>query len=127
MDSIDLRSDTVTQPTPAMREAMAKAVVGNDVYGEDPTINELQRYAADLLGKEAALYLPTATMSNIAATLTHCARGEELIVSKKAHIFLYEQGGASQLGGVSMYPLDIQFDGTMPVRDIEAAIRPDDP
>ncbi len=127
MKTIDLRSDTVTYPTPAMREAMANAAVGDDVYGEDPTVNELQRYAADLLGKEAALYLPTATMSNVAATLTHCRRGEELIVSKKAHIFLFEQGGASQLGGVSMYPLDIQFDGTMPLADIEAAIRADDP
>src|SRR5258708_37639344 len=99
MDTIDLRSDTVSQPTPAMREAMANAKVGDDVYGEDPTINELQEYAADLLGKEAALYMPTATMSNVSATLTHCQRGEGLIVSKKAHIFLFEQGGASQLSG----------------------------
>ena len=127
MDTIDLRSDTVTQPTPAMREAMANAKVGDDVYGEDPTINELQEYAADLLGKEAALYLPTATMSNVAATLTHCRRGDELIVSKKAHIFLFEQGGASQLGGISMYPLDLQFDGTMRLQDIEEAVRADDP
>ncbi len=127
MDTIDLRSDTVTHPTPAMREAMANAPVGDDVYGEDPTVNELQTYAADLLGKEAALYLPTATMSNVASALTHCQRGAEMIVGKKAHMFLYEQGGAAQLGGISMYPLGVQFDGTLKLDEIEAAIRADDP
>src|SRR5436190_68595 len=105
MNTIDLRSDTVTHPTPAMRQVMANAPVGDDVYGEDPTINELQAYAADLLGKEAALYMPTATMCNVTAAITHCKRGDEIIVSKKAHMFVYEQGGAAQLGGVSMYPL----------------------
>jgi threonine aldolase len=106
MDTIDLRSDTVTHPTPAMREAMFNAKVGDDVYDEDPTIHEIQDYAADLLGKEAALYLPTATMSNIAAALTHCARGDELIVSRKAHMFLYEQGGGAprRRGYVSARP-----------------------
>ncbi len=127
MQTIDLRSDTVTHPTPAMREAMANARVGDDVYGEDPTVNELQDYAANLLGKEAALYLPTATMSNLTAALTHCQRGDEMIVSKKAHMFLYEQGGASQLGGVSVYPLDIQADGTMRLNEIRDSIRADDP
>ncbi len=127
MDTIDLRSDTVSHPTPAMREAMANARVGDDVYGDDPTVNEIQAYAADLLGKEAALYMPTATMSNTCAALTHCRRGDEMIVSKKAHMFLYEQGGASQLGGISMYPIDIRFDGTMPLDEIEHAIRADDP
>ncbi len=127
MDTIDLRSDTVTHPTPAMREAMFNAKVGDDVYDEDPTIHELQDYAADLLGKEAALYLPTATMSNVAAALTHCARGDELIVSKKAHMFLYEQGGGAHLGGVAMYPLDLQFDGTLRLDEIEHAVRGDDP
>src|SRR5512143_1467395 len=127
MDTIDLRSDTVTHPTPAMRQAMANARVGDDVYGEDPTVIELQEYAADLLGKEAALYMPTATMCNVAAALTHCVRGNEMIVSKKAHMFVYEQGGASQLGGVSMYPLDLPFDGMMRLDEIEDAIRGDDP
>ncbi len=127
MDTIDLRSDTVTHPTPAMRQAMANARVGDDVYGEDPTVIELQEYAADLLGKEAALYMPTATMCNVASALTHCRRGDELIVSKKAHMFLYEQGGPAQLGGISMYPLDVQFDGTMKLEEIESAVRGDDP
>jgi threonine aldolase len=127
MNTIDLRSDTVTHPTPAMREAMANALVGDDVYGDDPTVNELQAYAADLLGKEAALYMPTATMSNTAAALTHCRRGDEIILSKKAHMFVFEQSGAAQLGGISMYPLDIRFDGTMSLSEIEGAIRGDDP
>jgi len=127
MDTIDLRSDTVTHPTPAMRQAMANAPVGDDVYGEDPTINELQTYAADLLGKEAALYLPTATMSNIAAALTHCRRGDELITSKRSHMFLYEQGGGAHLGGISMYTIDPLPDGTMPLDAVERAIRDDDP
>ncbi len=127
MDTIDLRSDTVTHPTPAMREAMANARVGDDVYGEDPTVIELQEYAANLLGKEAALYMPTATMSNVTSALTHCGRGDEMIVSKKAHEFLYEQGGPSVLGGISMYPLTVGFDGTMSLEEIEGAIRGDDP
>jgi threonine aldolase len=127
MDTIDLRSDTVTHPTPAMRRAMAEARVGDDVYGEDPTIIELQEYAADLLGKEAALYMPTATMSNLAAALTHCARGDQLIVSKKAHMFMYEAGGSSVLGGISTYPLDVQYDGTLSLNEIEGAICEDDP
>src|SRR5215831_16183590 len=127
MDTIDLRSDTVTHPTQAMREAMMTAKVGDDVYGDDPTINELQAYAADLLGKEAALFMPSATMSNVASVLTHCQRGDEIILSKRAHMFLYEQGGAAQLGGVSMNTLDIHFDGTLALNEIEAAIRADDP
>ena len=106
---------------------MAEASVGDDVYGEDPTVIAIQDYAADLLGKPAALYLPTATMCNLTAALAHCARGDELIVSKKAHMFLYEAGGASVLGGISMYPLDLQFDGTLRLDDIEDAIREDDP
>lgn len=127
MDTIDLRSDTVTHPTPAMREAMAQAIVGDDVFGDDPTVHAIEQYAADLLGKEAALYMPTATMSNMCAVLTHCARGDELIVSRRAHIFLYEQGGAAQLGGVNMFPIEPKFDGTLPLDEIEAAIRADDP
>lgn len=127
METIDLRSDTVTHPTPAMRRAMAEARVGDDVYGEDPTIIELQEYAADLLGKEAALFMTSATMCNVAAALTHCARGDQLIVSKKGHMFVYEAGGASVLGGISVYPLDLQFDGTLRLDDIEDAICEDDP
>lgn len=127
MDTIDLRSDTVTHPTPAMREAMAQAIVGDDVFGDDPTVHAIEQYAADLLGKEAALYMPTATMSNMCAVLTHCARGDELIISRRAHIFLYEQGGAAQLGGVNMFPIEPKFDGTLPLDEIEAAIRADDP
>lgn len=127
MNTIDLRSDTVTHPTPAMREAMAHALVGDDVYGDDPTVNELQDYAADLLGKEAALYMPTATMTNTAAALTHCRRGDEIILSKKAHMFVFEQSGAAQLGGIGTYPLDIRFDGTMSLSEIEGAVRGDDP
>ncbi|HVO44651.1 MAG TPA: low-specificity L-threonine aldolase [Aggregatilineales bacterium] len=123
MDTIDLRSDTVTHPVPAMREAMAKAVVGDDVYGEDPTVNELQAYAADLLGKEAALFTLTATQANIIATLTHCARGDELIVGRDNHIFQWEVGGASVLGGVSMNTVPVAFDGTLSLDDIKAAIR----
>lgn len=127
MDTIDLRSDTVTHPTPAMRAAMANALVGDDVYNEDPTLHAIQDYAADLLGKEAALYLPTATMSNLTALLTHCARGEEVILSQKSHIYQYEQGGASALGGIIYHPLPVHFDGTLSLEAIAAAIRPDDP
>jgi threonine aldolase len=127
MQTIDLRSDTVSHPTPAMRQAMANAIVGDDVFGDDPTVIEIQNYAANLLGKEAALYMPTATMSNTCAVLTHCQRGDELIVSKRAHIFLYEQGAAAQFGGVNMYTLDVQFDGTMDLAEIENSIRGDDP
>jgi threonine aldolase len=127
MQTIDLRSDTVSHPTPAMRHAMANAVVGDDVFGDDPTVIEIQNYAAELLGKEAALYMPTATMSNTCAVLTHCQRGDELIVSKRAHIFLYEQGAAAQFGGVNMYTLDPRFDGTLDLGEIENAIRGDDP
>jgi threonine aldolase len=127
MDYIDLRSDTVTQPTPAMREAMARAVVGDDVYGEDPTINRLQEMAADLLGKEAGLFVPSGTMGNLAALLTHCGRGDELIVGDKAHIFLFEAGGVSALGGVHSYQVPNRPDGTLALEDILAAIRPDDP
>jgi threonine aldolase len=126
MDTIDLRSDTVTHPTSAMRAAMAAAPVGDDVYDEDPTVHALQDYAAELLEKEAALFLPTATMANLTAVLTHCARGDEIILSHKAHIFEYEQGGASALGGVSYRTLPVNFDGTLDLAAIQAAIRPDD-
>src|SRR2546421_1326829 len=100
MELIDLRSDTVTQPTPAMREAMAKAPVGDDVFGDDPTVNRLQEMAAARLGHEAALFIPSGTMGNLIALLTHCQRGQEVIMGARSHTFLNEGGGVSTLGGV---------------------------
>lgn len=126
MTFIDLRSDTVTQPTPAMREAMAQAPVGDDVYGEDPSINRLQEMAAARLGKEAALFVPSGTMGNLAAILAHCARGDEVILGNKAHTFLFEAGGISALGGVHSCQIPNQEDGTLALEDIRNAIRPDD-
>jgi threonine aldolase len=126
MHIIDLRSDTVTKPTPAMRQAMAQADVGDDVYGEDPTINLLQQKAAAMLDKEAGLFVPSGTMSNLAAILAHCTRGDEVILGTKAHTFLYEAGGISALGGVHSCQLPNLPDGTLALEDIEAAIRPDD-
>ena len=127
MKWIDLRSDTVTQPTEAMRAAMARAEVGDDVYGEDPTVNRLQAMAADMLGKEAGLFVPSGTMGNLAAILAHCGRGDEVILGNQAHTFLYEAGGISALGGVHSCQLVNQADGTLRLEDIQAAIRPDDP
>lgn len=127
MDFIDLRSDTVTRPTPEMREAMAKAEVGDDVYGDDPTVNRLQEMAAEMMGKEAGLFVPSGTMGNLAGILSHCQRGDEVILGKKNHTFLFEAGGISVLGGVHSCQLDNQPDGSLLLSDIEAAIRPDDP
>ena len=127
MDSIDLRSDTVTQPTPAMREAMATAQVGDDVFGDDPTINRLQELAASRMGKEAGLFVPSGTMGNLASILAHCTRGDEAILGDKAHTVLYEAGGISALGGVHSRQVANQPDGTLRLEDIEAAIRSDDP
>ena len=127
MDFIDLRSDTVTKPTPAMRQAMAQAEVGDDVYGEDPTVNRLQEMAAEMLGKEAGLFVTSGTMGNLAGILAHCKRGDEVILGNKAHTFLFEAGGISALGGVHSCQLPNQPDGTLLLEDIEAAIRPDDP
>ncbi len=126
MEFIDLRSDTVTKPTPAMREAMARAEVGDDVYGEDPTVNRLQELAASMLGKEAGLFVPSGTMGNLAAILAHCGRGDEVILGNKAHTFLFEAGGVSALGGVHSCQLPNQPDGSLALEDIEAAIRPGD-
>src|SRR5258707_6703447 len=106
-----------------MREAMANADVGDDVFGDDPTVNELQAYAADLLGKEDALFVTSGTQGNVVAVLTHCQRGDELIVGKQAHIFQYEVGAASVLGGISMNQVQVQPDGTLRLDDITAAIR----
>lgn len=127
MEFVDLRSDTVTQPTPEMRAAMAEAKVGDDVYGEDPTVNRLQELAAERTGKEAALFVASGTMGNLAAVLAHCGRGDEVILGNKAHTFLFEAGGISALGGVHSCQLPNQPDGSLAFGDIEAAIRPDDP
>ncbi|HDL8489879.1 TPA: low-specificity L-threonine aldolase [Yersinia enterocolitica] len=123
---IDLRSDTVTQPDAAMRQAMANAEVGDDVYGDDPTVNALEAQAARLSGKEAALFLPTGTQANLVALLTHCQRGEEYIVGQKAHNYLYEAGGAAVLGSIQPQPIDANDDGTLPLDKVLAAIKPDD-
>ncbi|WP_299025005.1 low-specificity L-threonine aldolase [uncultured Thermanaerothrix sp.] len=123
---IDLRSDTVTHPTPAMREAMARAEVGDDVYREDPTVNRLEAMAADLLGKEAALFVPSGTMGNLIGVLGHCQRGDEVIMGHLGHTFLFEGGGVSALGGVFVHTLPNQPDGTLRLEDILAAIRPAD-
>ncbi len=127
MEFVDLRSDTVTQPTPEMREAMATAPVGDDVYGEDPTINRLQELAAEKLGMEAGLFVASGTMGNLAAVLSDCQRGDELIVGQKNHIFLHEAGGVSALGGVHSHQLMNQPDGSLAMEDIQGAIRWDDP
>jgi len=127
MDFIDLRSDTVTQPTAEMRAAMANAIVGDDVYGEDPTVNRLQEMAATLMGKEAGLFVPSGTMGNLAAVLAHCNRGDEIILGNKSHTFLSEAGGIAALGGVQPYQVPNLPDGTLRLEDIRAAIRSDDP
>lgn len=126
MEWIDLRSDTVTQPTKAMRQAMAKAVVGDDVFGEDPTVNKLQEMAAEKMGKQAGLFVPSGTMGNLAGILAHCGRGDEVILGNKAHTFLYEAGGISALGGVHSCQIPNQADGTLLLDDIQAAIRSGD-
>lgn len=123
---IDLRSDTVTRPSEAMRQAMAHAEVGDDVYGDDPTVNALQELAAKLTGKEAALFMPTGTQANLVALLTHCQRGEEYIVGQKAHNYMYEAGGAAVLGSIQPQPLDMDADGSIPLNKVAAAIKPDD-
>ncbi|OQX24446.1 MAG: low-specificity L-threonine aldolase [Desulfobacteraceae bacterium IS3] len=125
MRIIDLRSDTVTQPTPAMRRAMADAEVGDDVFGEDPTVRRLEEIAAECMGKEAALFVVSGTMANLVCSLTHCGRGDEMILGDQSHIFFYEQGGTSALGGIHPRIIPNQPDGKLNLEDIEAAIRPD--
>ena len=123
---VDLRSDTVTQPTAAMRVAMAAAPLGDDVFGTDPSVNALQQKIADMLGFEAALFVPTGTQSNLCAILSHCGRGDEYIVGQQAHAYRWEGGGAAVFGSVQPQPLDHANDGTLPIAAIEAAIKPDD-
>lgn len=125
MKWIDLRSDTVTLPTERMRQAMAEAELGDDVYGEDPTVNRLQSLSAEMLGKEAALFVPSGTMGNLASVLAHCGRGDEVIMGDCAHTFIYEAGGISALGGVHPHTIPNQADGTLLFDDIRHAIRSD--
>ena len=123
---IDLRSDTVTRPTPEMRTAMADAKVGDDVYGDDPTVNELQDLAAELTGKDAGLFVPSGTMANLIAVLAHCQRGDEAVMGNLGHTFLHEVGGISALGGVFASIIPNQKDGTLLLEDIRGAYREED-
>jgi threonine aldolase len=125
MRVVDLRSDTITRPTAEMRRAMADAEVGDDVFGEDPTVNRLQDASAELLRTEAALFVPSGSMANLVSLLTHCGRGDEVILGDQAHLFYYEQGGISGLGSIHPRTVPNQPDGTIRLVDIEAAIRPD--
>ena len=126
MPLIDLRSDTVTRPTAGMRVAMSQAELGDDVFGDDPTVNALQTRIAHTLGKEAALFVPTGTQSNLCALMAHCQRGEEYLVGQMAHTYRWEGGGAAVLGSIQPQPLQQQPDGSILLADIEAAIKPDD-
>lgn len=123
---VDLRSDTVTRPTAAMRQAMLEAPLGDDVFGDDPSVNALQSQIAEMLGFEAALFVPTGTQSNFCAILAHCQRGDEYIVGQLAHCYRWEGGGAAVFGSVQPQPLEHQPDGSLALEDIEAAIKPDD-
>ncbi len=120
---IDLRSDTVTRPSAAMRQAMAQAEVGDDVYGDDPTVNALEAEAVRLSGKEAALFLPSGTQANLVALLSHCQRGDEYLVGQQAHNYKYEAGGAAVLGSIQPQPIEADADGTLPLDKLAAAIK----
>jgi threonine aldolase len=126
MKVIDLRSDTVTQPSAAMRRAMAEAAVGDDVFGDDPTVNRLQEVTAERFGMEEGLFFPSGTQSNLAALMAHCQRGEEVIVGQEAHTYRYEAGGAAVLGSIQPQPLANLPDGSLDLAMVEAAIKPDD-
>ena len=126
MHWIDLRSDTVTQPTAAMRKAMAEAPVGDDVYGEDPTVNRLEALGAEMLGKETAIFATSGTQSNLLGILSQCGRGDEYIVGQEGHTYKYEGGGAAVLGSVQPQPLDFEADGTLSLDKIMAVIKPAD-
>ncbi|MDP2004560.1 MAG: low-specificity L-threonine aldolase [Rubrivivax sp.] len=126
MKPIDLRSDTVTQPTAAMRAVMAAAEVGDDVFGDDPSVNALQERIAAMLGKDAALFTPTGTQSNLCGLMAHCQRGDEFLVGQMAHTYRWEGGGAAVLGSIQPQPLPQQADGSILLADIEASIKPDD-
>jgi len=126
MKIIDLRSDTVTKPTGPMRQAMAAAEVGDDVYGEDPTVNRLQALVAAMAGKEAALFVPSGTQANLLAILSHCQRGDEYIAGQQAHCYRYEAGGAAVFGGVQPQPIDFEENGALDLEKVAAAIKPVD-
>ena len=125
MRIVDLRSDTLTRPTPAMRRAMAEAEVGDDVFGEDPTVNKLEQMAAERLDKEAALFVASGTMGNLVSLLAHCGRGDEIILGTQSHTFFFEQGGSAAVGGIHPRTIANLPDGTLPPEEIEAAIRTD--
>ena len=124
---VDLRSDTVTRPSPGMRKAMMQAELGDDVFGDDPTVNRLQERAAEVFGFEAALLFPSGTQSNLAALMSHCQRGEEVILGMEAHSYRYEAGGAAVLGSIQPQAIANRSDGTLDLAEVEAAIKPDDP
>ena len=123
---VDLRSDTVTRPSPGMRRAMAEAELGDDVFGDDPTVNRLQARAAEMLGFEQALFFPSGTQSNLAALMSHCGRGDEYLVGQEAHTYRFEAGGGAVLGSIQPQPIENLADGTMDLAKVEAAIKPDD-
>ena len=125
MRQVDLRSDTLTRPTPSMMKAMAEAQVGDDVFGEDPTINKLEQMAADRLGKEAALFVASGTMGNLVSLLAHCGRGDEIILGNLSHTFVFEQGGSAAVGGIHPRTVANQPDGRLALSEIEAAVRSD--
>src|SRR5688572_30201477 len=124
---VDLRSDTVTRPSPAMRKAMMEAEVGDDVFGDDPTVNRLQQRAAEMFGFEAALLFPSGTQSNLAALMSHCGRGEEVILGSEAHSYRYEAGGLSVLGSIHPQVVPTQADGSLELGEVESLVKPDDP
>jgi threonine aldolase len=126
MPMIDLRSDTVTRPTPAMLKAMTEAELGDDVFDDDPTVDRLEALVAETLGKEASMFVPSGTQSNLAALMTHCARGDEYLVGQQAHTYLFEGGGGAILGGIQPQPIDQEADGTLDLEKLEKLIKPDD-
>lgn len=126
MRRIDLRSDTITQPTPAMRQSMLKAQVGDDVFGEDPTVKKLEGLAAEITGKQSAMFVPSGTMANLICLLTHCQRGDEVILGDQSHIFYYEQGGSAAIGGIHPRPAPNLTDGRISLEDLADAVRADD-
>lgn len=124
---VDLRSDTVTRPSAGMRRAMAEAELGDDVFGDDPSVNRLQARAAEMFGFEEALFFPSGTQSNLAALMSHCARGDEYLVGQEAHTYRFEAGGGAVLASIQPQPLANRPDGTLDLAEVEAAIKPDDP
>ncbi len=126
MKTIDLRSDTITLPSPQMRQAIFEAELGDDVFREDPTVNQLEEEAAEMMGKEAALFVTSGTMGNLIATMVHCRRGEQVILGRDSHIMHWEQCGASTLGGVSLRPIANEANGELKLKDIESAVNEDD-